>query len=376
VPPRLNAFIHVAEDVRGSGLRIAVKDNIDVRGMPTTAGGRHLAARPAARDAACVARLRTAGCVFVGKTNLYEYAMGGWSRNPLFGDVRNPHDVRRDAGGSSGGSAAAVAAGLCDAALGTDTMGSVRIPAAFCGVVGYKPRRSAIPRSGVFPNSATLDAVGVLASDVATAAHVVDLMRRTPVARATLRRPTLAVPDDWLAGVDPVVRRAFERVTRGLPDIAFPSQAAFGAAIFPVVQYESMAVHRRWLRTAPDLYGDEVRRLLLGNARVTAAAYRAALRACRRLGRVARAALRRVDAILMPTVPCVAPIRGHASLVAQRGLSHWTLAFNVTDSAVFSIPIATRGLPIGLQIVANEEATAIAVASWAERRLRRGQRLA
>jgi aspartyl-tRNA(Asn)/glutamyl-tRNA(Gln) amidotransferase subunit A len=375
VPRELNAFVHLAPDVPRRGLRIAVKDNIAVRGMPMTAGGRHLPSSPNPRDATCVARLRAAGAAVVGKTNLYEYAMGGWSNNPHYGDVRNPRDVRRDAGGSSSGSAAAVAAGLCDAALGTDTMGSVRIPAAFCGVVGYKPPRSAIPRGGVFPNSATLDAVGVLAPDVATAARVTDLMRRAAVERVRLPKPRLAVPWSWVADVDPMVRRAFERVTDGLPDIGFPARAAFGAAIFPIVQYESMLVHRRWLRLAPELYGDEVRELLRGNSRVTASAYRTARRDAGRLARAARRALGQVDAIVLPTVPSVAPVRGRTSRRTHRTLSEWTRAFNITDSAVFSIPIPTRGLPIGLQIVANDEATAIAVATWAERRLGRGRRL-
>jgi aspartyl-tRNA(Asn)/glutamyl-tRNA(Gln) amidotransferase subunit A len=352
-------------------MRIAVKDNIDVRGMPTTAGGRHLDPAARARDAECVRRLRAAGCVFVGKTNLFEYAMGGTSRNPHYGDVRNPHDLRRDAGGSSSGSAAAVAAALCDAALGTDTMGSVRIPASFCGVVGYKPTRAAVPRRGVFPNSATLDAVGVLAPDVATAARVVDLMRRAPVARTRLARPSLAAPWAWLDGVDTAMRRAFDEVARDLPDIALPTRSEFGAAIFPIVQYEGLAIHRRWLRDAPNLYGAEVRALLRGNARVSRREYLAAIRDARALKRSVRRALSSVDAIVLPTVPGAAPIRGRP-WSGQQTLSEWTRPFNVSDSAVFSIPIPTRGLPIGIQVVANDDATAIAAATFVERRMGAG----
>ncbi len=132
----INAFVFVDRNASGDGLVVAVKDNIDVRGMPTTAGGRHLETEMRPRDAECVGRLRAAGCVIVGKTGLYEYAMGGTSENPHHGDVLNPRHPRRDAGGSSSGSAAAVAAEMCDAALGTDTLGSVRLPAAFCGIVG------------------------------------------------------------------------------------------------------------------------------------------------------------------------------------------------------------------------------------------------
>ena len=371
MPPRLNAFIYVAPETRGRGLRIAVKDNIDVRGMPTTAGGRHLPSAPRTRDATCVARLRAAGCVFVGKTNLYEYAMGGTSHNEHYGDVRNPRDLRRDAGGSSSGSGAAVAAGLCDAALGTDTLGSIRIPASFCGVVGYKPPRLVVPRGGVFPNALFFDTVGVLAPNVATAARVVDLMRRAPVRRRALARPRLVVPRSWLDDIDADVRTVFDRVTRGLPDIDLPANADYAAAAFPIVQFESYQLHRQWFRQAPARYGAELRALLRGSAQVTRSQYDAARQMARRLKARTRTALATVDAIVLPTVPCVAPLRRR-----RASFSRGTLPFNVADSAVFSIPIPTRGLPIGLQIAANDEATAIAVASWAERRLRGGRGLA
>ena len=366
--PDLRAFIYLARDVPERGLHIAVKDNIDVRGMPTTAGGRHLDPAPRARDAECVRRLRVAGCVFVGKTNLYEYAMGGTSHNEHYGDVRNPRDLRRDAGGSSSGSGAAVAAGLCDAALGTDTLGSVRIPASFCGVVGYKPPRSAIPRSGVFPNSESFDSVGVLAPDAKTAVRVVDLMRREPVARRAIRRPRLAVPWSWLGEMDGDVRAVFERVARGLPDIGLPALGEFAAAAFPIVQYESYRLHRAWFRSGRGRYGAELRALLRGSARVTRSQYDTARRETRRLRRATGKALGEFDAVIMPTVPCVAPLRSE-----RRSYSAWTLPFNVSDSAVFTIPLPTRGMPIGLQIVANDEATAIAVALWAERRLQNGR---
>lgn len=365
----LNAFLFRDPDAPRRGMRIAVKDNIDVRGMPATAGGRHLPASPRTRDAACVARLRDAGCAIVGKTNLYEYAMGATSRNEHHGDVRNPRDLARDAGGSSSGSAAAVAAGLCDAALGTDTLGSVRIPAAFCGVVGYKPPRSAVPRRGVFPNSRSFDAVGVLAPDARTAARVVDLMRATSLSRVRIAHPSLAVPWAWLDGMSPAVRRAFLAVARELPDAALPALEEYACA-FPIVQYESYALHRTWLREAPERYGREVRGLLRGSASVTAARYRRALADAARVRYVTRRALARVDAVILPTVPFVAPRLGRATFPQRRAMSAWTRPFNVSDSAVFSLPLRTSGLPIGLQVVANDEATAIAVASLLEGRLR------
>jgi len=372
----LRAFVYLAREARGRGPIVAVKDNIDVRGMPTAAGGRHLPDAPRTRDAECVRRLREAGCVLIGKTNLYEYAMGGTSRNEHWGDVRNPRNVRRDAGGSSGGSAAAVAAGLCDAALGTDTLGSVRIPAAFCGVVGYKPPRAAISRRGVFPNTPSLDTVGVLAPNVSAAARLVDLMRASPVVRARTRRPRIAVPWAWLDGATDDVRRAFVRIARDLEDIALPPLEAYGPAAFGVLEYESYQLHRRWVRTAPERYGAEVRDVLARSERATRASHDAARLEMLSLRRATRRVLATVDAILLPTVPFTPPLRARYPLALRRKLSAWTLPFNVSDSAVFSIPIPGTRLPIGLQIAANDEATVIGVALRIERDLNDRRRLA
>ena len=372
----LRAFVFIDAQAHGRGPIVAVKDNIDVHGMPTQAGGRHLSSTPRPRDAECVRRLREAGCLLIGKTNLYEYAMGGTSRNEHFGDVRNPRSARRDAGGSSSGSAAAVGAGLCDAALGTDTLGSVRIPAAFCGVVGYKPPRAAIARGGVFPNSRSLDAVGVLAPDVRTAARIVDLMRASASGRARVRAPRLAVPWAWLEGVSDDVRRAFLRVARDLEDITLPPLDAYGPAAFGVLQHESYALHSRWVRTAPERYGREVRDLLARSARASRVSHDAARHEMRRLRLATRRALATVDAIVVPTVPFTPPLRARYPLALRRKLSAWTLPFNVSDSAVFSLPIPGTRLPIGIQIVANDEAVAIPVALRIERELGDGRRLA
>ena len=366
---RVNAFVFRDASARGRGTRLAVKDNIDVRGMPTRAGGRHLPESAVPRDAECVRRLRAAGFVIVGKTNLYEYAMGASSHNEHYGDVLNPRDVTRDAGGSSSGSAAAVAAGLADVALGTDTLGSVRIPAAFCGVVGYKPPRAAISRRGVFPNSETLDAVGVLARDVGAAARAVDLMRGSRVTRRRIIRPRLAVPWAWLEIVSDDVHAAFLRVAHGLPDIALPALDAYGPAAFGVLQYESQRLHRRWLRDAPGRYGAEVRELLAQSARATASSPATGERELARVRRLTRDALATVDAVLLPTVPFLPPPLARSPLELRRMQSVLTRPWNVADSAVFSIPLPVRGLPVGLQIAANDEATAIAVASRFERRM-------
>jgi aspartyl-tRNA(Asn)/glutamyl-tRNA(Gln) amidotransferase subunit A len=369
----INAFVFVDRSATGTGLVVAVKDNIDVRGMPTTAGGRHLPTQPRTRDAECVRRLRAAGCAIVGKTGLYEYAMGGTSQNPHQGDVLNPRHPDRDAGGSSSGSAAAVAAEMCDAALGTDTLGSVRLPAAFCGVVGYKPPRGAIGRRGVFVNSPSLDAIGVLAPDVRTAARVARLMARVRAparAAARPRRHRLAVPWSWMTGVSSEVRKAFRGIAGDLPDIELPPRELLCDVALTVARVEGARVHLEWLRSAPELYGDDVRAMLLGNLEVSLSDYVAALRELARLKTLMRRRLATVDAVLVPTVAFVPPLRARYPLEARRRLSDLTRPFNVSDSATFSIPIPGGRLPIGLQIAANDEATAIAVALRLERRLR------
>src|SRR5256714_3139177 len=171
----LHAFISISDET-GKGPVVAVKDLVDVKGMVTTAGGIILPKTPAADDAPVVQRLRRHGCVMVGKTNLHEFAYGVTSVNPHYGAVLNPHDPGRVAGGSSGGSAVAVAAGMCDWAVGSDTGGSIRIPAALCGVVGLKPTRGSVSLAGVVPLARSLDTMGPMAPDVRTAARALEMM--------------------------------------------------------------------------------------------------------------------------------------------------------------------------------------------------------
>ena len=154
--PELNAFISVSDE-QGDGIVVAVKDLVDVKGMVTTAGGIILPTIPATEDSPVIRRIREAGCVIVGKANLHEFAYGVTSVNPHYGTVRNPADTGRVAGGSSGGSAVAVAAGMCDWAIGSDTGGSIRIPSSLCGVAGFKPVFGSIDIHGVIPLSRSLD---------------------------------------------------------------------------------------------------------------------------------------------------------------------------------------------------------------------------
>src|SRR5207248_9846719 len=172
----LNAFISRSQE-KGSGDAVAVKDLVDVEGMVTTAGGIILPNVPATHDAPVVARIRQAGCVVAGKANLHEFAYGVTNINPHYGTALNPHDPGRVAGGSSGGSAVAVAAEICDWAIGSDTGGSIRIPASLCGVVGFKPKLGTITTEGVFPLSKSLDTVGPMASEVASVERALGQVR-------------------------------------------------------------------------------------------------------------------------------------------------------------------------------------------------------
>src|SRR5690242_692384 len=204
----LNAFISVTDE-EGDGQVVGVKDLIDVKGTVTTAGGIILPKTPAAKDAPVVRRLREHGCVMVGKTNLHEFAYGVTSVNPHYGTVRNPHDRTRVAGGSSGGSAVAVAAGMCDWAIGSDTGGSIRIPSALCGIVGFKPAYGTIDKTAVIPLSRSLDTLGPMAPDVATAAQAFSMMTGDAIATMPATRPRIAVPAGWVRDLDETTARAW-----------------------------------------------------------------------------------------------------------------------------------------------------------------------
>src|SRR5207248_9221145 len=214
----LNAFISISEE-SGHGTLVAVKDLVDVKGMATTAGGIILPDVPAAADAPVIKRIRAAGCLIVGKANLHEFAYGVTSVNPHYGTVRNPHDPGRVAGGSSGGSAVAVAAGMCDWAIGSDTGGSIRIPASLCGVSGFKPAFGSIDIRGVVPLSWSLDTLGPIAPDIATAARAFSVMSGEPIDLSGLERPRLAIPRDWVIDLDEATQRAWAQVSEGIPEI-------------------------------------------------------------------------------------------------------------------------------------------------------------
>jgi aspartyl-tRNA(Asn)/glutamyl-tRNA(Gln) amidotransferase subunit A len=248
----LNAFISLTEET-GEGPIVAVKDLIHVCGTWTTAGSMMLPFIPDRDDAEVIRQIRGHGCVVVGKTNLHEWAFGATSANLHFGPVRNPHDPALVAGGSSGGSAVAVATGMCDWAIGTDTGGSIRIPAALCGVVGVKPTLGTVSTHGVLPLSRSLDTVGPLAADMHTAARALEMMTGrnfVPEHRPTIGELRLAVPADWDERIDDEVRSAWERVAEGLPRIQLPMGLGrmFSLDCARGARSRARSTKRRWRR--------------------------------------------------------------------------------------------------------------------------------
>ncbi len=372
-----NVLISVDRNARGERGVIVVKDCLDVAGLPTTAGSLILDRAPRTADAPAAAAARTAGYAILGKANMHEFAFGVTSINPHYGSIPNPFDASRIVGGSSGGSAAAVAYGMCDWAIGTDSGGSIRIPAALCGVVGIKPSRGFIPTGhGMIPLSTSLDSVGPIASDVATAAHALEILAgKAPGARAD--RPwRVAVPAGWTAGVDDLddaVRRAWDSVRAGLPEITFPDRRYASTICNTILYAEAGAYHRRWYPERRDDYGTDVRRSIEAGREIKACDYLAALDERERVSNDVEAALDGWDAVVVPTTGCVAPTIDGVDGVDDR-LYRFTQAFNVSGHPVVTIPtpVGPGALPVGVQVIGHlgKDWDAVAVAAFLEREWR------
>lgn len=357
-----------------AGVPVSVKDLCDVGGSVTLAGSVALKDNaPAARDATVVARLRAAGATVPGTTNMTEFALGTPGTNPHYGTPLNPYDraTARIPGGSSSGAAVSVADGMVLAALGSDTAGSIRVPAGLCGLVGFKPTARRVPLDGVFPLSSSLDSVGPLARTVACCALVDAVLAGEPVEpfdAAPIRTLRLGLPADGiLDGLEPEVAGAVSAAISKLSaagarivDLAFPEAdeiaALHGSISLPVV--EGYAFHRPLLETRGDLYDPIVAARLRAAASVCAADY---LDLCRARERLVRSSVRRtvdVDAVLMPTVPMIAP--PVAGLLGDEAAWHSTnrrmlrlpLIANFLDRCAISIPCHEEGAaPVGLTLV-------------------------
>jgi aspartyl-tRNA(Asn)/glutamyl-tRNA(Gln) amidotransferase subunit A len=361
----LHAFISISAE-SGQGTVVAVKDLVDVAGMVTTAGAVILPNEPALDDAPVIQSIRREGCVIVGKTNLHEFAYGVTSANPHYGAVRNPHDPSRVAGGSSGGSAVAVAAGMCDWAIGTDTGGSIRVPASLCGVVGFKPAFGTIDISGVIPLSRSLDTLGPMAPDVNAVAQAFRMMSGEAVSMERLSKPRMAVPAGWVAGLDEPTERAWRLVSQGLPEIEFVDHGLLFRTGLTILMVEAAAYHRRWAKDFPDKYGADVLGHIQRGLGILAVDFEEALRERPRLQQAAAQAMAGIDALLLPATAIVAP-PVEAGTEVREPLARFTRPFNTTGQPVVALPAPVRGLPVGMQVVGRTNADALRAAMWLER---------
>lgn len=358
------------------GVPISIKDLIDVAGQPTTAASRVRAGHVAAEDAPIVTRLREAGAVLIGKTNLHEFALGTTSEESAFGPVRNPHDVSRSAGGSSGGSAAAVATGMGMASIGTDTGGSIRIPAAACGIVGLKPSLGEVPTEGVVPLSATLDHAGPLTVSVTDAATLWAVLAGRAIPRFDAPSPSTitlgALSGYFTALLTREVRTAYENAlgqlrTRG---VKIEARAVQGSeSIVEAYTSISLAEAAHWhsptLDTRAGDYQPPVRERLERGRTIAATAYLRALDTREMLRRAVDVAMEGCDALALPTLPILPPPIGATELTMDNGESitvraamlRLTQLFNLTGHPAISLPVPREGLPVGFQLVGRRDDT-------------------
>lgn len=370
--------LDAASEPRGPlhGLTAGVKDNIDLAGTVTTAGSAHAGTVPAAEHATVVALLERAGAVVVAKNNMAEFAMGVTGRNTAFGDCRNARDLARIPGGSSSGSAVAVAAGLTDISLGTDTGGSGRIPAAVNGVVGIRPTHGRVSNRGVLPVSPTFDTVTPIAADVRTAARVLAVLDRddsgAPWPEAA---PVDALLDTGVGGlrigvatghfaegVDPGVAHVLDTALRRIRAagaevraVTVPDAEQAQERMLEIMYPEAAAVHAERIAHAPETIDPDVlRRLRIGMSippETTDTAHRLRREFRRRVDELFES----VDVIVTPTIPTDVPRRDAVDLAAStRDVARFTYAWSLYGGPAMSLPCGTHpesGMPVGMQLV-------------------------
>ncbi len=360
-----NAFITtgtVREKERGllSPLRFGIKDNIDVSGLLTTAGSRILLDNIAESSAPLVDRILSEGGTVVGKTNMHEFAVGATTTSTAAGPCRNPLDRARICGGSSGGSAACVASGEADIGIGTDTGGSVRLPAALCGVIGFKPTAGSIQTEGIIPLSTTLDTVGVLGRDLGE----IGLVFSTIAERGTVhmdwsgpeRRIRIGL---YRFGRDDVSGHLIQAVNRLRNDfdisvVEIPTLTRDGARVRRTVSsYEGARFHERWMNEHGEDYFPDVLSVLKGGSCVQDSVYADALEEMQSIREDFEEVMERYDVLLSPAVteraPLISEVLGNEA--DYRRLLDITELFNTTGSPSLSFPVrAASGLPFGLLV--------------------------
>ena len=397
----LNAYVGFEES--GEGIPILLKDNIQVSGWSVTGGSKILQGYIAPYDATVVRNMKAAGFAPFGRANMDEFAMGSTTESSYYGPTRNPRDPERVPGGSSGGSAAAVAAGIAIAALGSDTGGSIRQPAAYCGVVGFKPTYGRVSRYGLAAYASSLDQIGPITQNVEDAAILYDAIKGHDPKDSTSaefdkepifgqidpdRKLTIAVIDNYVAEADAAVQEAYALAIKALEDaghtiihktmtqtkydiatyyIIATAEAATNLARYDGVRYgrrasEARTTEELFVQTRSEGFGDEVkRRILLGNFVLSSGYYDAYYIKAQKVRHLIRdeynAIFEEADLILSPVAPSVAPRIGEMSDPLEMYKSDmYTLAVNLVGLPAISLPIADdpgSGMPIGLQLIAK-----------------------
>jgi aspartyl-tRNA(Asn)/glutamyl-tRNA(Gln) amidotransferase subunit A len=348
----------------GPGIGVAVKDLFDTAGLTTTYGSVIFAERVPERSAEAVRLLEAAGYANVGKTNLHEFAYGVTSQNPHYGTVPNPIAPGRVAGGSSGGSAAAVAAGLADVGLGSDSGGSIRIPAAWCGLVGFKPTFDLVPMEGCFPLAPSFDHAGPMGRSVRDCVAMLEALSPGFRAERPVSLGELDVAVAWTALADPLVRERVEEAAALFPRTArieFPLEHGAG----PLFMREVADVHRGLFPERADDYGDNVRTKLERCLAVTDGEVETARRAREQHRADAEQAMGNADLLLTPTLAFVAPPADVVELEIRVRAIQFTIPFNSLGWPALALPCgpAEDGLPASVQLVGRPGTDALVLAA-------------